>query len=227
MLRVSLQLVTHARHERVLQLPTPIHDARTLRTLALLDLESHPPDAAIDRVTVRVDPTPARTVQHTLFTRPLPAPEQISTLVARLGALMGEGRCGAPAAVDSWQPGAFTMRTFAPAEQMAPSVHRRSTSTATPIVTVALRRFRVPVAARVRVEHDVPVRVTTDRRGLTGGGVEACAGPWRTSGGWWASADERGRWDREEWDLTVSDGVTYRVFHDRCGDAWFLDGVVD
>jgi len=37
-------------HERSLQLPTPIRDARTLRTLALLDLESHPPGAGIDRV---------------------------------------------------------------------------------------------------------------------------------------------------------------------------------
>jgi hypothetical protein len=43
-------------HERTLQLPTPIRDARTLRTLALLDLESHPPPAAIDRVIGRRRP---------------------------------------------------------------------------------------------------------------------------------------------------------------------------
>ncbi len=82
-------------HERTLQLPTPIRDARTLRTLALLDLESHPPSAAIDRVVVAVDPTPGRIVQYSLLTRPLPSPEQISTLMARLNALMGDGtlRC--------------------------------------------------------------------------------------------------------------------------------------
>ena len=106
--------ITRAVHERSLQLPTPIRDARTLRTLALLDLESHPPSAAIDRVVVAVDPTPGRVVQFSLLTRPLPSPEQLSTLLARLAALMGEGRCGSPMIVDSWRPGAFGMKPFAP-----------------------------------------------------------------------------------------------------------------
>ena len=103
-------------HERSLQLPTPIRDARTLRTLALLDLESHPPAGPVDRVVVAVDPTPARIVQFSLITRPLPSPEQISTLMARLQALMGETRCGSPALVDSWRPEAFEMKPFAPVD---------------------------------------------------------------------------------------------------------------
>ena len=104
-LHVRLHLVTKAVHERSLQLPAPMRDARTLRTLALLDLESHPPTAAIDRVVVAIEPTPARVLQFSLLSRPLPSPAQISTLMARLGALMGEGRCGSPTAVDTWQPG--------------------------------------------------------------------------------------------------------------------------
>ena len=39
---------------------------------------------------------------------------QLSTLLARLSALMGERRCGSPMEVDSWQPGAFAMKPFAP-----------------------------------------------------------------------------------------------------------------
>ena len=113
-LHVRLHLVTREVHERSLQLPAPIRDARTLRTLALLDLESHPPSAAIDRVVVAIDPTPGRVVQFSLLTRPLPSPEQLSTLMARLNALMGEGRCGAAVAVDSWEPGAFAMKPFRP-----------------------------------------------------------------------------------------------------------------
>ena len=226
-IRVSLQLVTREVHERALQLPTPIRDARMLRTLALLDLESHPPGAAIDRVTVSVDPPLARVVQFSLLTRQLPTPDQVSTLLARLGALMGEDRCGAPAEVQSWQPGAFAMRAFAPMEQREPSDDTAQVDMSAPVIATALRRFRVPVPARVRVEHETLVRVTTDRRGLTGGRVEACAGPWRTSGGWWASAGDPGRWDRDEWDVTVSGGATYRVFRDRAADAWFLDRIVD
>ena len=252
-LHVRLRLVTRAMHERSLQLPTPIHDARTLRTLALLDLESHPPSAAIDRVAVAVDPTPGRTSQFSLLARPLPSPEKLSTLMARLTALMGEGRCGAPVEVDSWKPGVFAIKPFAPRDSNALHLHgtprHRDTETKTSLPNVlgasvprcsgevsvagevniaanpavALRRFRLPVPARVQVDGQKPSRMTTDRRGLSGGAVAICAGPWRTSGGWW----DEGDWDRDEWDLTVSDGATYRVFRERYTNAWFVEGVVD
>ena len=227
-------------HERSLQLPTPIRDARTLRSLALLDLESHPPPAAIDRVVVAVDPTPGRVIQFSLLTRPLPSPEQLSTLMARLNALMGEGRCGAPAEVDSWKPGAFAITAFAPvASPDGLEVSRprdagpvtngagdgRAEGSAPP--AVALRRFRVPVPARVSLEAGKPARVTTDRRGLSGGGVEMCAGPWRTSGAWWDESAPGASWDRDEWDVSLHDGATYRLFRERTADHWFIDGIVD
>ena len=187
-LHVRLHLVSKAVHERSLELPAPMRDARTLRTLVLLDLESHPPVAAIDRVVVAVDPTPARVLQYSLLTRPLPSPEQVSTLMARLSALMGEGRCGAPALIDSWRPGTFTMEPFAPSE---PALKGREGQ-----VVVALRRYRHAVPARVLVEDGRPVRVTTERRGISGGRIEKSAGPWRTSGEWWLAdggTDDRSR----------------------------------
>jgi hypothetical protein len=105
---------------------------------------------------------------------------------------------------------------------------------------VALRRFRFPIPIRVRVENGAPARVTIYRGGVQGGPVTMSAGPWRTSGAWWID-DEPGQagasggrsrsdtppWDRDEWDVMVADGTTYRLFHDRSHDAWFLDGVVD
>jgi protein ImuB len=226
--------VTRDVHERSLQLPTPIRDARTLRTLALLDLESNPPPAPIDRVVVAVDPTPGRIVQFSLLTRPLPSPEQVSTLMARLTALMGEGRCGAPQAVESWQPGVFAMQPFAPSDTQLPTPNSQlakrlplSASLADSHVpdrpAVALRRLRVPVPVRVRVEAGAPARLTTDRRGVAGGPVASCAGPWRTSGAWWNTDP----WNRDEWDVTLAAGETYRLFHDRDSGNWFLDGVVD
>src|SRR5687768_15957659 len=95
-----------------------MRDGRVLRTLALLRTQSHTPDAAIDRVTVAVDPTPGRVVHYSLLTRPLPSPEELSTLTARLAALMREGRCGSPVTVDSWRPGACAMKPFAPRESI-------------------------------------------------------------------------------------------------------------
>lgn len=245
-LHVRLHLVTATGgtrdvHARSLQLPAPIRDARTLRTLALLDLESHPPSAAIDRVVVAVEPTPGRIVQFSLLTRPLPSPEQISTLMARLNALMGSGRCGSPALADAWRPGAFTVRPFAPAEAghderprhlAAPrsAGHDLRLSLPPPLPDrgaagpmAALRRFRFPVPARVRVAGGKPGRVATDRRGLSGGPVVSCAGPWRTSGAWWI---EGASWDRDEWDVALNDG-TYRLFRERDTDQWFVEGIVD
>jgi hypothetical protein len=281
-LRVRLHLVTRVMHERSLQLPAPMRDARALRTLALLDLESHPPDAAIDRVIVAVDPTPGRVVQYSLLARPLPSPEQLSTLTARLAALMGEGRCGSPVMVDSWRPGAFAMKPFAPCDTR--TIHSRNDTlryrdtgentslfnvgaavprcvvdtAANPVV--ALRRFRVPIPARVRVEEGRPVHMWIDRRGFGSGRIDVAAGPWRTSGAWWESGLVRsphgepgrerrsrggGGWDRDEWDVALADGVTYRLFRERVpADArstnadvsaaarrakaeWFVEGVVD
>jgi protein ImuB len=200
---------------RRLELPTPMREVRALRTLALLDLEAHPVEAAIDRVTIVIDPTPGRVVQHTLYTRAQPTPEQLSTLLARLGALMGQDRFGAPVSVDTERPGAFAMAPFATdhdgknrnhepsrlrSSETPPSfgearqsaegaaaaaLSPQSCENAPPLVS-ALRRCRQPVPARVTVADGRPVRVTTDRRGFTGGAVKQCAGPWRTSGAWWA-----------------------------------------
>ena len=108
-LHTELHLTSREQHVRTLQLPAPMRDPKTLRTLILLDLESHPPTAAIDRVVVRVEPTPGRIVQWSLLERAQPSPEQVSTLLARLSALMGESHVGSPQLVDSWRPGAFAM----------------------------------------------------------------------------------------------------------------------
>jgi protein ImuB len=199
-LHVLLGLVTKDTHTRRLELPSPMRDVRTLRTLALLDLESHPPSAAIDRVTIVIDPTPGRVLQHTLFTRAHPTPEQLSTLIARLGALMGQDRFGAPALVDSYRPGAFAMAPFATdhraggagragraggEEKTSMSSTHQPHPPHQPYQPSAVRRCRHPVPARVVMVDDRPVRVTTDRRGFAGGTVIHCAGPWRSSGNWW------------------------------------------
>jgi len=251
-LHVQLGLVTKAVHARRLELPAPLRDVRTLRTLVLVDLESHPPPAAIDTVSIVIDPTPARVLQHTLYSRAHPTPEAISTLLARLGALMGQDRIGAPAPVDTHRPGAFTMRPFATChdgDRRKPRREGVSESSAAVATThhdrliAVLRRFRLPVPARVIVATDRPIRVTTDRRGFPGGSVFMAAGPWRTSGDWWAGgagrAGEAGRaeaegdlpllpsWDRDEWDVALSDGAVYRIFQDRETGGWFIDGIVD
>jgi len=241
-LHILLRLVTNACAAREtvarrLELPSPMRDVRALRTLALLDLEAHPPGGAIDRVTVVIDPTPGRVLQHTLFTRAHPTPEQLSTLLARLGALMGQDRVGAPAAVDSHRPGAFAMVPLKTEHRQSPATSHQSPATSHPSpatshqpLASALRRCRQPVPARVAVVDGRPVRVPTDRRGFAGGQVLQCAGPWKTSGDWWRtekSEVQTSFWDRDEWDVALGDGAVYRIFQDRAAQKWFIDALAD
>jgi protein ImuB len=229
-LHVRLSLVDGELHARSLQLPAPMRDVRTLRTLALLDLESHPPSAAIDRVSIVVEPTPGRVVQHTLFAPPQLTPEQLSTLLARLGAVMGHDRIGSPATVDSYRPGAFEMKPFTP-----PAGGGQPLAPTPPLSGAVLRRCRQPVPGRVAADASGrPVRMTTDRRGFAGGAVLHTSGPWRTSGEWWntgtlgeASRPGETGWDRDEWDVTLNDGGSYRVFLDRMTGRWFIDAICD
>ena len=219
-IRLDLRLVNKTTHSRRLQLPAPIRDPRVLRTLLTLDLESHPPMAGIDVVTIEIDPAPSRIVQFSLLERATPSPETLATLTARLHALVGEDRSGSPALLDSHRPDAFEMIQFAPDQRqrglalVKSSEHRQ----------LVLRRFRPPVAVRVTNERGRPLHVAIDRRGMPGGCVEQCAGPWRTSGAWWQAGSH---WDRDEWDVALSDGSVCRLYRDRDTGRWFMEGVFD
>lgn len=225
---VRLRLVTKSWHERQLELPAPMRDAKVLRTLMRLDLERHPPPAGIDAVTVMVDPAPGRIVQHSLIEKAVPPPEQISTLLARLASLMGEGRCGAPALVDSHRPGRLGMASFSPSSREA----ERCAGAAGMVAVV--RRFRPPVAIRVEMGQGGPSRVWGGRVAGVGGSVRQWSGPWRGSGAWWptvgdAQTRESGgeAWSTEEWDVELSDGGVYRVSQSTHDGQWFLEGVLD
>jgi protein ImuB len=255
-----------------------MRDPKVLRTLLLLDLESHPAPAGIDAVTLSIDPTTGRIVQESLLTRALPAPELVSTLVARLQALMGEGKCGSPVTVDSYRPGAFAMAPFVVEqgqkqearskkpegvassqysvasrpnpESRIPTPGFRVPSPESRVPNACLRRFRLPIPARVLMDGSRPVSVRTDRPALAGGRVQAAAGPWRTSGEWWktvatagtatgvatgaatgaaapSAQPRRAGWNRDEWDVALADGGLYRIFEDRETGRWFVGAVVD
>jgi protein ImuB len=216
----TLRLTTRAVHARVLHLPAPMRDARVLRTLILLDLESHPPPAAIDVVDLELEVTPGRIAHGALFARTLPSPEDLATLVARLGALMGETRIGAPVEVDTFDARRVGLTAFTiPARNLGTSELRN------PGTTLSLRRLRLPLAASVTLERGRPVSVSPATRAFAGGRVVDCAGPWRSSGAWWAF-DRRG-WDRDEWDVQLADGGVYRIANDRATGQWVVEGTVD
>ena len=241
-IHLQLRLVDRTEHGRMLALPAAIRDPKVLRTLLILDLESHPPPAAIDIVAIEIDPAPGRVLQYSLLERARPSAETLATLTARLGALVGESRVGQAVLLDSHGPDAFAMRRFAPDDRGgSPRVPEMAPP---PLLEQAvLRRFRPPIAVRVTVDRGRPAFLFIDRRGMPGGAVEQCAGPWRTSGAWWKApgtmlahprcdrepGDVSRPWSRDEWDVALSDGSVCRLFQARDTESvqWFLDGVVD
>jgi protein ImuB len=255
--RLSLQLTDRQVHVREIELPAPVRDARVLRTLLLLDLEAHPPHAAIDRVTVSVDPVPGRIVQFSLLRKALPSDDQLAALQARLTALMGEGRCGAPALVDSHRPGDVAMAPFTPS-----GVEGQDGGSATQLAALGLtatrdagrarehvreparegwldtagyhvRRLRQPwpivvVLGTKHIPKAIRFGIRSRDTAFRDGTITQAAGPWRSSGAWWQpSTDSDGAWDRDEWDIALESGAAYRIFQDRKTGQWWVEGEID
>jgi len=250
-LQTTLRLVTRELYVRRLGLPMPMRDPKVLRTLIVLDLESHPPPAGIDALTVTFEPVAGRVVQPSLLARVHPPPETIATLTARLRAVMGDGRVGSPVALDTHRGGAIGMRPFAgPAAGLPLAIAETPSTTerdAAGAGRLTLRRFRPPPPVRVELDRGRPVRVRSlePRRLPRLGAVRQSAGPWRSSGDWWRgesaaatpsvwqpdpavwSDEPTTAWDEDEWDVVLESGTALRLARDRRRDGWVVAALID
>ncbi len=257
LVRLSLRLTDKQVHVRAIELPVPVRDARVLRTLLLLDLEAHPPHAAIDGLTIAVDPVPGRIVQFSLLRKALPSDDQLAALQARLTALMGANRCGAPALVDSYRPGDVAIAPFVPSGTDPQEGGASALLSALGIAATReaggaredareparegwldtagyhVRRLRQPwpivvVLGARRIPAAIRFGVRARETAFRDGPVAQAAGPWRSSGAWWQPSTEvDGAWDRDEWDIALESGAAYRVFQDRKTEQWWVEGEID
>ncbi len=83
------------------------------------------------------------------------------------------------------------------------------------------RTLRPPASAEVRLRAERPAWV---RSAVANGHVVHCAGPWRTSGGWW-SEEERFAFD--SYDVATDDGLLVRLRYDHVRRAWQVEAVYD
>jgi len=97
---------------------------------------------------------------------------------------------------------------------------------------LGFRVFRPPLRAEVEAPNGWPTRIKAQARAGRSirGKVLRLAGPWRTSGDWWA---EDG-WARDEWDVAVAGseasqekGTLYRIYRDLRSNGWFVEGIYD
>jgi protein ImuB len=214
-IHLALELENKSEHRRTLEFPVPVRDSKILLKHLQLDLEAHPPQAAVAAIRIRLDPAKPRVLQNGLFVPAGPAPDKLQVVLARVAGLVGEGRVGSPEVLNTHRPDAFRIRAFSVEQRAAP----RETHPGSPL-RLAFRVFRPSLVARVRVEREQPAQVTAP--GVRGN-VLAAAGPWRSSGEWWMETG----WARDEWDVSLSDGALYRLYWDLRARGWFVDGFYD
>jgi protein ImuB len=211
-IRVTLTLDDRSEYVRTLRLPVPMRDGRALLKLLQMDLEAHPPQAAMTAVAVALNPVEPRRVQHGLFVPQAPAPDKLELTLARIRGLVGEENVGVPELLDTHRPAPFRLvgghaAPAAFAGRLKPAPH------------IAFRYFHPPLPAKVELHGERPARLTAP--GIYGRIVSA-AGPWRTSGEWWTLAP----WNRDEWDVALNDGALYRIYSEP-GGCWHVEGAYD
>src|SRR6185312_3743240 len=77
-----------------------------------LDLEAHPPQAAILTVVLHAEPGSESKVQLGLFSPQLPEPGRLDVTLARIAAIVGENNVGLAVLDDAHAPGSFHMEPF-------------------------------------------------------------------------------------------------------------------
>jgi protein ImuB len=232
-LDVRLALASGGHHTRSVALAAPLGDAASIVSLLALDIEAHPPAAAVTAVSLSARVLPRRTASGGLWHPPPPAPRDLAAVLARLTLLVGSANVGRPVLGDSHRPDDYTLRPFddspmadereAEAGGAGSGDRVASGDDASPPSAglLALRRLRPPRRVEVDTHDGRPVRVR-DALGLDAS-VEISAGPWRLSGHWWDTE----AWARDEWDVALSDGTIWRLAHDRLASVWLLDALYD
>jgi len=231
-------------YQTKIELPIPMRDSKMLLKLFRLRLQSNPPAAPIQKITLVADSARLRAMQGGLFLPCFPEPGKLELTMARIANVVGEGNVGSPSLADTHSPDGFFLQRFlvspdarlddGNSDDRKGFFHREQRSGGLFGTPASFRVFRPPIPARLERHADLPTGVIF--QGVHGR-VLAASGPWRTSGDWW----RENPWQQEEWDLEIDfqpsasqvaaanypgRGV-YRVYYDVLRQGWFVWGVYD
>jgi protein ImuB len=217
-------------HVRTLRLPVPARESTFLLKLLRLDLQNHPPGAPVVAVKVSAVPARSRTRQMGLFLPLNPEPERLEVTLARIRNTVGADRVGSPVLLDTHRPNAFQQQHFVVLEMTTEARPPSQEATA------ALRIFRPPLLASVKVEGGKPAHIACDGAQRE---VLALAGPWRSKGDWWSETV----WARDEWDVLLEtlrpkyqlhpnngreeETALYRIYRNLRSRRWYVEGIYD
>lgn len=195
-----------------LKIPDPTSDPDALFMILSNRLEKLDTDSSVVAIRLKMDPIDRNESQLGLFETSLKNPHRFTQTLAELAGIVGSDKVGRPCLESSGRPDGVTLERL-PAT--TPPVKGPGTKNR---FGLALRRFRPPLEAEVRVWQRQPVWFRCSR---VGGTVVLCRGPWAHSGQWW----EPEGWNRLEWDVELKAGGVYRLVKERT--KWMVEGMYD
>jgi len=208
---LELELEPRGREQRTVVVAAPTREASSLLMLARATLESQPPAAGVRALTVRAEARAVRGQQLQFFAPPRPAPERLATTLARLQAMVGSGRVGAPALARTHRVGAFEVAEFRADVEVSQAGGGRR---------LALHALRPARVAEVFFERGV---MTYLRAEGVAGRVVGYGGPWRVTADWWTGQP----YGRDYYDIELEGGGLYRAFREHAQGSWHVDARYD
>jgi protein ImuB len=152
-----------------------------------LELEAHPPQAAILAVALEAEPGSTSKVQLGLFSPQLPEHSRLDVTLARIRALVGDDNVGCPALKDTNQIDGCVVKPFCIPTTQAVEIIPNP-------LRPAMRMLRPAEATFVMLQSQRPKLFIFRGNRYE---VENAYGPWLTSGEWWSP----NLWGCEQWDL--------------------------
>lgn len=184
---VTLTLEGRAEYPLTVSPALPSNEKRLWLKLLQLELEAHPPQAAILAVALSAKPGSTSKEQLGLFSPQAPEASRLDVALARLRALVGEGNVGRAVLQDTHAPEGFRIAPFT-----ATSI--RTADRTLPHTRLIQRMLRPPEPASVILHKSRPVSFWFRRQHYV---VEQAYGPWKCDSDWWKTT----LWGQEQWDL--------------------------
>jgi protein ImuB len=214
---ITLTLEGGTMHTRTVRPALPMNERKTWLKLLHLDLEAHPPQAAILALALTAEPGKTSKVQLGMFTPQLPEPARLDVTLARIRTIVGEENVGRAVLRDTHERDGFRMEPFS-IPSGKPSATLPSQSRA------AVRQLRPAESISLTLQSERPMTfVFREQRYI----VDRAYGPWLTSGAWWNQT----LWGWEQWDLVAhahnSTSLCCCVLRDLARDRWEMAVLYD
>ena len=214
---IDLHLEGGTSHARSVRPALPNTDRKLWLKLIHLDLQAHPPSAAILGLRLSAQPGSTSKVQLGLFSPQVPEPMRLDVTLARIRSIVGEGCVGYAVLKDTHRPDSFRMEPF--------TVETPSTRATEPgRQRVAMRQLRPTELVTVTVCDRQPQSFIFREKRYA---VERAYGPWSSAGDWWRPT----LWSLEQWDLVArahdQSCICCCLTRDLAQDTWQVEALYD